>query len=80
MRPLVAGADPNFEGFTLLHGIDAALSQDGPMEEGVAVPIREFDKSKAFLGVEPFDNPTDRGTGRVFERLAEPGSGPEITW
>ena len=45
MRPLVAGADPNFEGFTLLHGIDAALSQDGPMEEGVAGPIQQFGRA-----------------------------------
>ena len=79
MRPRVAGADPNFEGFARLHGVDAALSQHAPVEEGVAGSIREFDKSKPLFGVEPFDNPTDRGTGRVFERLAEPGSGAEST-
>ena len=67
MRPRVAGADPNFEGFARLHGVDAALRQHAPVEEGVAGPIREFDEPKAFLGGEPFDNPTDRGTGRIFD-------------
>ena len=67
MRPRVAGADPNFEGFARLHGVDAALRQHAPVEEGVAGPIREFDEPKAFLGGEPFDNPTDPGTGRIFD-------------
>jgi hypothetical protein len=75
----VTRTDADFEGFTRLHGVDAALSQHAPVEEGVAGPIREFDKSKPLFGIEPFDNPTDRGTGRVFERLAEPRSGPETT-
>src|SRR6266481_1012934 len=79
VRPRVAGADPNFEGVARLHGVDAALRQHAPVEEGVAGPIREFDEPKAFLGGEPFDNPTDRGTGRYFERLAEPGSGSKGT-
>ncbi len=79
MRPRVAGADPNFEGFTRLHGVDAALSQHAPMEERVAGPIREFNESESFVRVEPFDNPTDRGTGRCLERLAEPRSGAEGT-
>jgi len=74
VRPRVAGADPNFEGFARLHGVDAALRQHAPVEEGVAGPIREFDEPEAFVGVEPLDDPVDRGTGRVFERLAEPGS------
>jgi len=42
---------PNFEGFTRLHCVDAALSHHAPMEEGVARPIREFDKSKPFSGL-----------------------------
>ena len=79
MRPRVAGADLNFEGFTRLHGVDAALSQHAPMEEGIAGPIREFNEPEAFVGVEPLDDPVDRGTGRIFERLAEPGAGSEGT-
>ena len=61
----------------MLHGVDAALSQHTPMEEGVAGPIGEFDEPEPLFGVEPLDDPVDRGTGRVFERLAEPGSGAE---
>ena len=30
--------DADFEGFTRLHGVDADLSQDGSMEQGVAAP------------------------------------------
>ena len=72
--------DADFEGFTRLHGVDADLSQDGSMEEGVAGPIREFDESEAFVGIEPFDESVDRGTRRCLEPgLAEPGSGCEGT-
>src|SRR3984893_14646259 len=38
---LVSWTDADFEGFTRLHGVDAALSQNAPMQEGVAGPIRE---------------------------------------
>jgi hypothetical protein len=79
VRPRMTGADPNFEGFARLHGVDAALRQHAPMEEGVAGPIREFDEPEALVRVEPLDDPVDRGTGRVFERLAEPGAGSEGT-
>ncbi len=80
MRPRVAGADPNFEGFTRLHGVDAALSQHAPVEEGVAGPIREFDKSKPLFGVEPLDDSVDLGTGRCLEPgLAEARPGSEST-
>jgi len=75
----VARADANFEGFTRLQGVNAALSQHAPMQEGVAGPIREFNEPEAFVRVEPLDDPVDRGTGRVFERLAEPRSGAEST-
>ena len=68
--------DADFEGFTRLHGVDADLSQDGSMEEGVTGPIREFDKSEALVGIEPFDEAVD---WRTFERLAELGSGAEST-
>ena len=51
--------DTNFEGFTRLHGVDAALSQHAPMEEGIAGPIREFNEPEAFVVVEPFDDPLD---------------------
>ena len=68
--------DADFEGFTRLHGVDAALSQHAPVEEGVAGPIREFDESEALVGIEPFDEAVD---WRTFERLAELGSGAEST-
>jgi hypothetical protein len=42
MWPFVSRADPHFEGFTLFHRIDPALSEDAPMEERVAGPIGEF--------------------------------------
>ena len=80
MWSLVTRTDADFEGFTRLHGVDAALSQHAPMEEGVAGAIREFDKSKPLFGIEPFDESVDRGTGRCLEPgLAEPGSGAEST-
>ena len=78
--PFVAGANTNFDGLSRLHGGDAALSQQAPVEESVARPIREFDEPEAFLRVEPLDDSVDRGTGRCFEPgLAEPGSGSEST-
>jgi len=78
--PFVAGASTNFDGLARLHGVDAALSQHAPMEEGVAGPIREFDEPEALVGVEPLDDTVDRGTGRCLEpSLAEPGSGAEGT-
>ena len=50
------------------------------MQEGVAGPIREFNEPEAFVGVEPFDNTTDRWTGGGLEPgLAKPGSGSEST-
>ncbi len=59
-----------------MHDVDAALSEDGAVEEGVAGPIREFDESEALVGIEPFDEAVD---WRTFERLAELGSGAEST-
>ena len=78
MWALVSGTNAHVEPVTWLHGVDAALCQHAPVEEGVAGPVREFDKTEAFLGTEPFDDATDRRTGGWFEpSLAEPGSGAE---
>ena len=52
--------DADFDGFTRLHGVDAALSQHAPVEEGVTRSIREFNEPEAFVRVEPFYNTTDR--------------------
>ena|SRR5271166_5127853 len=72
--------DPDFDGFTWLHNVDAALSQHAPMEEGVAGPIGEFDEAKSLLRTEPFYDATDRWTGGWLEpSLANPGSGAEST-
>jgi hypothetical protein len=38
----VSRTDADFERFTRLHGVDAALSQHAPVKERVAGPIREF--------------------------------------
>ena len=77
---LVSRPNADFEGFTWLHGVDAALRQHAPVEEGVAGHIREFDKVKSLLRTEPFYDATDRRTGGWFEpSLAEPGSGAEST-
>ena len=74
----MAGANTNFDGLSRLHGGDGALSQDAPVKEGVAGPIREFDEPEAFVGVEPLDDPVDGWTGRCLEPgLAEPGPGSE---
>ena len=80
MWSLVSRTDADFEGFTRLHGVEAALSQHAPVEEGVAGPVGEFDKSKPLFGIEPFDEAVDWRTGRCLEPgLAEPGSGAEST-
>src|SRR5215469_12272431 len=78
MWPLVAGADPHFEGFSRLNSRDPTLGQHASMKEGVAGPIREFNEAKPFFGAEPFNDSTDRWTGRGLKPgLAEPGSGSE---
>jgi hypothetical protein len=76
----VSGTDAHFERFARLRGVDPALSEDTPMEEGIARPIREFNKTKSLVGVEPFDNAANGWPGRGLEPgLAEPGSGAECT-
>jgi hypothetical protein len=67
----------DLESVARLYGVDAALKEHAPVKEGVAGPIREFHEAESFVRVKPFDNPTDRGTGRRLERLAKPGSGAE---
>ena len=61
VRPFVSWTDADFEGFTRLHGVDAALSQHAPMEEGVAGPIRNFDKSEALSGLNHLTRPWTGG-------------------
>ena len=66
MWSFVTGTDTHFEGFNRLHGVDPPLSEDTPMEKGVPGPIGEFDEAKAFLGIEPLDDATDRWTRGCF--------------
>jgi hypothetical protein len=78
--PFVSRTDTDFEGLARLHGVDAALSQQARVEEGIARPIREFDEPEAFVGVEPLDDTLDGRAGRCLEPgLAEPGSGAKST-
>jgi hypothetical protein len=80
MWPFVSWTDAHFEGFTRLHGVDPALSEDAPMKEGVPGPIGEFDEAKAFLGIEPLDDTTGRWTGGGLKSgLAKPGASAEST-
>jgi hypothetical protein len=80
VRPFVSWTDAHFERFTRLHCVDPAVSEDAPMEEGVARPIGQLDESKPLFGFEPFDDCTDRRTGGCLERCSvEPGSGFEST-
>jgi hypothetical protein len=74
--PFVAGTDPDFEGIARLHSIDTASGQHTTVKEGIAGPIGEFDEPKAFVGIEPFDDPIDRWTGGCLEGCsAKAGSG-----
>jgi hypothetical protein len=76
----VSGTDAHFEGFARLHGIDPALSQHASMKKSIAGLMREFNEPEAFVGVEPLDDPVDRGTGRCLEPgLAKAGPGTEST-
>jgi hypothetical protein len=80
VRPFVAGTNPDFEGFARLHGVDAASSQQAPVEERIARPIREFNEPEAFVRAKPVDDTVDGWTGGCLEPgLAEPGSGAEST-
>jgi hypothetical protein len=50
------------------------------MKEGVAGPIREFYKPKAFVGIEPLDGPTHRWTRRWLDGCStKPRSRAEST-
>jgi hypothetical protein len=74
----VAGADPHFEGFTRLHGIDPALSEDASMKKSIPRPIGEFDEAKALFGIEPLDDAMDCWSGGCLEPgLAKARSGAE---
>src|SRR5438552_2827636 len=68
-----------FEGFTGLHGADAALSKHALMEEAVAGPVREFDEPKPLFGIEPFDESVDWRAGGWVKGLAKPESSAEST-
>jgi hypothetical protein len=77
---LVSRTDTDFEGFSGLHSVDAALSQQAPVEEGIPRPIREFDESKPLVRAKPLDHPVHWWTGRCLEpRLAEPGLAAKST-
>jgi len=58
----MTGAYTKFEGFARLNSADPALNQHASVEEGVTGPIREFNKAKALLGTEPFDDAVDGRT------------------
>ena len=85
MWSLVSRTDTDLEGFSGLHSVDAALSQQAPVEKGIARPIREFDESEALVRAKPLDDTVDGWTGGCLEPglaepgLAEPGSGAEST-
>jgi len=50
------------------------------MQERVARPIGEFNEAKPLFGAEPFNDPTDRWTGRGLHGCSvEPGSVAECT-
>ena len=59
MRAFVSGTNTNFDGLSRLYGVDAALSEDRAVKEGVAGPIGKFDESKPLLGIEPLDDSLD---------------------
>ena len=61
MWSLVSGANTNFDGLSRLYGVDAALSEDGAVKEGVAGPIGKFDESNPFSGLNHLTTPWTGG-------------------
>src|SRR6266849_3348246 len=52
---------------------ETRFAPDSPLRKKDSNPRSRLSR-EAFVGVGPLDDPVDRETGRVFERLAEPGS------
>ena len=56
MRPLMTGADSNFESVARLHAADAAPREHTPVEEALVGLIGKLDEPKSLLWAEPFDD------------------------
>ena len=57
--PSVSSDDTDLESRAWLHSLDPGPDQHVPMKEGITRPIRQFNKSKPSLRVEPFDDGID---------------------
>ena len=79
LRTFLSRCDAKFERLARLHRADAAALEHAGVEEGIARPVREFDKPEPSLGLEPFDGGPNRRTGRRLEaRCAVAGRAAEF--
>ena len=67
--PLGPGTGADLERRAWRHASVAAALKHAYMQEGVARPIGKLHEAESLLGIVPFDNPPDRGTGGRFKPL-----------
>ena len=67
--PLGPRTGANLERRTRRYATVAAALDHTHMQEGIAGPIGKFYKAESLVGIVPFDDGLDRGTGGCFEPL-----------
>ena len=68
--PFGTGTGANLECRARRHGIVAAAPDNTHMQKGIAGPIGKLDETESLVGIVPFDDGLDRGTGGRVKPLA----------
>ena len=68
--PFGTGTGANLECRARRHGIVAAALDHTHMQKGIAGPIGKLDETESLVGIVPFDDGLDRGTGGRVKPLA----------